>query len=347
MNILASRGIDFDYAISVDVEGLVGEWIAIGCSLASTSNRPIFVRVSCESLVGSKIGKMRFSTHTTRAWVAIAGRASHRKPSLDKHWTWPRPTVNCQKVWLSPLCGAVNHSAGKPRIFEIAKTPGRSSASPAPGQQQASVTGERATGIATVEKKNLPTSPIFSKITPIFVSEAKDSMLRPTTLCRATQPLRQLATSTPITPVTSQTIIQVRAKSTINKHRLPKKKFIALREQLAQSASGEPTAVAAAPKPKPAPAPQPRGPPPFVINRTASQNLPIYLESKRGGNKKLTLIRKLEGDRNVLAEWLAEDLGLDRKQVRVKAPTNHVELEVRFCSPFYSICPLQMEKSFF
>lgn len=157
-------------------------------------------------------------------------------------------------------------------------------------------------------------------------------MLRPTTLCRATQPLRQLATSSPFTPIVlplNQALIQaqIRQKSTINKHRLPKKKFLALRTDLAAK-----DAPPAAPKSEPTTptTPEPRGPPPFVITRTASQNLPVYPLSKRGGNKKLTLIRKLEGDRNVLAQWLAEDLGLDKKKVRVKAPTNHVELEVCF-----------------
>ncbi|KAM7203170.1 Mitochondrial large subunit ribosomal protein (Img2) domain containing protein [Naviculisporaceae sp. PSN 640] len=151
-------------------------------------------------------------------------------------------------------------------------------------------------------------------------------MLRPTTLSRATQPLRQLATqSSPLTSTSvlpqNQALIQTRQKSTINKHRLPKKKFLALREALGQDVAPKQT------KPAPVQNPAPRGPAPFVISRTASQNLPVYLECKRGGNKKLTLIRKLEGDRTVLAQWLAEDFGLEKKKVRVKAPTNHVELE--------------------
>lgn len=130
---------------------------------------------------GQKLGKCD-SAHTQPVrGLQLRDVQSHRKPSLDKHWTWPRPTFNCQKVWLSPLCGAVNHSAGKPRIFEIAKTPGRSSASRVPGQEQASVTGERATGIATVSKKNLPTPPIFSEITPILSPKRR-------TQCCAQQP---------------------------------------------------------------------------------------------------------------------------------------------------------------
>ncbi|KAK4210871.1 mitochondrial large subunit ribosomal protein-domain-containing protein [Rhypophila decipiens] len=155
-------------------------------------------------------------------------------------------------------------------------------------------------------------------------------MLRPTNLSRAALPLQQLKSILPKPQPISIIHQQLRPKSTINKHRLPKKKFLALREQLAAE-RGEAQTPAAESQPEPAQAePLPRGPPPFVISRTASLNLPIYLESKRGGNKKLTLIRKLEGDRTVLAQWLAEDLGLDRKKVRVKAPTNHVEVEGQY-----------------
>lgn len=151
-------------------------------------------------------------------------------------------------------------------------------------------------------------------------------MLRPTTLYWAAPPIRQLLASslspfsfTPAAMTINQQII--RTKATINKHRLPKKKFQDL----------ESTRARYPPKPiTPVEPTGPRPPPPFIINRTPSNNLPVYFLTKRGGNKKLTLIRKLEGDRVALAQWLAEDLGLERKQVRVKSPTNHVELDVSF-----------------
>lgn len=151
-------------------------------------------------------------------------------------------------------------------------------------------------------------------------------MLRPTTLYRATPPMRQLLASSSSFSITpAMTINQqiIRTKATINKHRLPKKKFQDLESTRARN------------PPKPITRAEPTGPrppPPFVINRTPSNNLPVYFLTKRGGNKKLTLIRKLEGDRVALAQWLAEDLGLEKKQVRVKSPTNHVELDVSFQS---------------
>jgi len=49
---------------------------------------------------------------------------------------------------------------------------------------------------------------------------------------------------------------------------------------------------------------------PFTINRTISQNLPIYETSKAGGNKHITQIRKLSGDLEALQEQLRTILGL-------------------------------------
>ncbi|KAK0724469.1 mitochondrial large subunit ribosomal protein-domain-containing protein [Lasiosphaeris hirsuta] len=62
------------------------------------------------------------------------------------------------------------------------------------------------------------------------------------------------------------------------------------------------------------------------VSRTPSNQLPVYELAKRGGNYKLTQIKKVEGDKAAFKETLARDLGLDIKKVILKVPTGHVEV---------------------
>ena len=66
----------------------------------------------------------------------------------------------------------------------------------------------------------------------------------------------------------------------------------------------------------------------------------MYHLAKRGGNKKLTQIKKVQGDGQALRRDLAQFLGLDVKEVRVKVPTGHVEVDVSTtaASIFVEIC---------
>ena len=73
--------------------------------------------------------------------------------------------------------------------------------------------------------------------------------------------------------------------------------------------------------------------PPYHVARTPSQNLAIYHIKKRGGNFKLTQIKKIEGDRQAFRRKLAQDLGLELDKVLVKTPTGHVEVIVGFADP--------------
>ncbi|KAH7382891.1 mitochondrial large subunit ribosomal protein-domain-containing protein [Cadophora sp. MPI-SDFR-AT-0126] len=56
---------------------------------------------------------------------------------------------------------------------------------------------------------------------------------------------------------------------------------------------------------------------PYRLIRTPSNKLPIYLLWKRGGNKKLTRVRKIEGDVNVLKTDLQVALGVKEGDVTV------------------------------
>lgn len=68
--------------------------------------------------------------------------------------------------------------------------------------------------------------------------------------------------------------------------------------------------------------------PPYFVSRTPSQNLPVYHLAKRGGNYKLTVVKKIEGNKQALRQSLAEALGIDDMLVKVKVPTGHVEVKV-------------------
>ncbi|KAH7369771.1 mitochondrial large subunit ribosomal protein-domain-containing protein, partial [Rhexocercosporidium sp. MPI-PUGE-AT-0058] len=63
---------------------------------------------------------------------------------------------------------------------------------------------------------------------------------------------------------------------------------------------------------------------PYLILRTPSNKLPIYHLSKRGGNKKLTRVRKIEGDVNMLRMDLQKELGVGEKDVVVNQLTRQV-----------------------
>ncbi|KAK0610170.1 hypothetical protein B0T17DRAFT_473272, partial [Bombardia bombarda] len=76
--------------------------------------------------------------------------------------------------------------------------------------------------------------------------------------------------------------------------------------------------------PPPAPPPEDRPPPPFVVSRTPSKLFPIYHLTKRGGNQKLTIIKKVDGDRTVFTHWLAHDLGLELDKITILTPSNNI-----------------------
>ncbi|KAK4444561.1 putative mitochondrial large ribosomal subunit L49 [Podospora aff. communis PSN243] len=67
--------------------------------------------------------------------------------------------------------------------------------------------------------------------------------------------------------------------------------------------------------------------PPYLIERTPSKNLPVYQLAKRGGNYKLTIVKKVEGDKQALRRDIAQALGMDLEDVRVKTVTGHIELK--------------------
>jgi large subunit ribosomal protein L49 len=68
--------------------------------------------------------------------------------------------------------------------------------------------------------------------------------------------------------------------------------------------------------------------PDYLVSRTPSNNLPVYQLRKRGGNKKLTYVKKIDGNREGLSAALEKTLGLRQGVVRVNQVTKHVVVPV-------------------
>jgi large subunit ribosomal protein L49 len=65
----------------------------------------------------------------------------------------------------------------------------------------------------------------------------------------------------------------------------------------------------------------------YYITRTSSNELPVYQLRKRGGNLKMTRIKKIDGRPETLRDELQAKLGLQEKEAVVNAVTKHVVLK--------------------
>jgi large subunit ribosomal protein L49 len=97
---------------------------------------------------------------------------------------------------------------------------------------------------------------------------------------------------------------------------------IAKASTTATSASSSPV------PPPPAQAATPAKPKPYRITLTPSKNLPVYTLAKRGGNMKLTKVRRIEGDVTALRNDLRAALELDEKEVTINQLTRQIIVKV-------------------
>jgi large subunit ribosomal protein L49 len=67
---------------------------------------------------------------------------------------------------------------------------------------------------------------------------------------------------------------------------------------------------------------------PYFITKTPSNQYPIYTLSKRGGNMKLTRIRRIEGDLTALKKDLQAALNVAEKEVTINQLTRHIIVKV-------------------
>lgn len=75
---------------------------------------------------------------------------------------------------------------------------------------------------------------------------------------------------------------------------------------------------------------------PYHVLRTPSNQLPIYLLAKRGGNLHQTRIKKVEGDLAVLRNQLQQALKVPEEEIRINQRTRHIVIKVRYGHTWYS-----------
>ncbi|KEZ38902.1 hypothetical protein SAPIO_CDS10221 [Scedosporium apiospermum] len=63
---------------------------------------------------------------------------------------------------------------------------------------------------------------------------------------------------------------------------------------------------------------------PYLVSRTKSNRLPVYLRIQAGGSKRTTLIRRIDGDALALKADVQEALGVDKADVSLNPVTGHV-----------------------
>ncbi len=68
---------------------------------------------------------------------------------------------------------------------------------------------------------------------------------------------------------------------------------------------------------------------PYHVQRTASQELPVYHLARRGGNLHQTRIRKIRGDVTALRDDLRAFLRLKNEHAAINQITGHIILKVR------------------
>lgn len=67
---------------------------------------------------------------------------------------------------------------------------------------------------------------------------------------------------------------------------------------------------------------------PYFVRRTHTKNLPVFHQTKSGGNLRQTKIKKIEGDIVKLQHQLQEELQLDPKDVAINYLTRHIIIKV-------------------
>ena len=67
---------------------------------------------------------------------------------------------------------------------------------------------------------------------------------------------------------------------------------------------------------------------PYRVLRTTTNNLPVYLLNKRGGNLKQTRLRRIEGNINILRLDLQKALGVEDKEITINQLTQQIIVKV-------------------
>lgn len=66
---------------------------------------------------------------------------------------------------------------------------------------------------------------------------------------------------------------------------------------------------------------------PYFVTRSRADELPIYTLRKRGGNLKMTRVKKIDGKREVLKDELRQLLRVPEKEVAINSVTGHIMIK--------------------
>ena len=69
----------------------------------------------------------------------------------------------------------------------------------------------------------------------------------------------------------------------------------------------------------------------YLVERTASQNLSVYNDTRAGGSKKQTVIKKIVGDVHALRNEITNELGFSKDNVKINPVTGHIKIKVGKC----------------
>lgn len=83
---------------------------------------------------------------------------------------------------------------------------------------------------------------------------------------------------------------------------------------------------------------------PYFVQRTPSNLLPVYKETKRGGNLRLTKVRKISGDVKRLHNDLKAYLDLSEAEITINSVTQNIIAKVRCGIPIAEYNANLMEK---
>lgn len=67
---------------------------------------------------------------------------------------------------------------------------------------------------------------------------------------------------------------------------------------------------------------------PWVVRRTAYAQLPVYRKWMAGATKEVIMIKKISGDRALLAEQIKEKVGVPEEKIKINPGSGHIEVTV-------------------
>ncbi|KUI66036.1 54S ribosomal protein img2, mitochondrial [Cytospora mali] len=65
----------------------------------------------------------------------------------------------------------------------------------------------------------------------------------------------------------------------------------------------------------------------YLVERTASRNFSVYNDTRSGGSKKQTVVKKIVGDAQALRNDITSELGFTKDCVKINPVTGHIKIK--------------------